>query len=461
MKCPNCGEELLDGVLFCRECGCKIQKEPQKRFCRECGSELEEGAKFCSMCGAKVLTQADIETTLVEEVPECEDETNIVTVEPNPSDTETSAGYFQRLWNKLDGYLKFCVIASAFFLFGLLIACIAHRPIAILVSIVQIGCLLASVGIHLGIVKTDKKWLHLVLLLVILVMFSPYFRDFKAKDDSSAVVETSVPETAIVATTEPAVKTTVGETEYVLADDEIRIDFSSFGLLSENYEDVAYRLNRLGFTDISYRIQYDIVFGITKEGSVASVSIAGISSYSKGDVFKVDDPVVITYHMKTDKNPNREVAETTEETNLTTENEDVSETTTEPTKSKSVFYSTNTEDTVKNGNSGVYAYKSKGGDYEEYWIIDFDEGYLYCFPNKAEDSSCSRFKIDSGDLNSSVLFTYHFPNNEDYQMAAHFKWVNQPDHLVIYISDKLQCDYYYTDLLDALEIRNRKTIKDS
>lgn len=128
MRCPNCGEELSDGVLFCRECGHKIQRESQKRFCRECGAALEPSAKFCSTCGAKVLTQADIEATLVEEASECEDETDIVTVELNPSDTGTSAGYFQRLWNKLDGYLKFCVIASAFFLFGLLIACIAHRP---------------------------------------------------------------------------------------------------------------------------------------------------------------------------------------------------------------------------------------------------------------------------------------------------------------------------------------------
>lgn len=211
MRCPNCGEELSDGVLFCRECGHKIQKEPQKRFCRECGSELESGAKFCSNCGAKVLTQADIEATPVEEASECEDETDIVTVELNPSDTGTSAGYFQRLWNKLDGYLKFCVIASAFFLFGLLIACIAHRPIAILVSIVQIGCFLASAGIRLGIIKTDKKWLHLVLLLVILVMFSPYFRDFKAKDESVVKETVLVVETTEATDATEVVAETTGE----------------------------------------------------------------------------------------------------------------------------------------------------------------------------------------------------------------------------------------------------------
>ena len=52
MKCPKCGADLAEGVLFCRECGTKIDAL-QKRFCRECGAALAEGAKFCTECGAK------------------------------------------------------------------------------------------------------------------------------------------------------------------------------------------------------------------------------------------------------------------------------------------------------------------------------------------------------------------------------------------------------------------------
>ena len=51
MKCKNCGAELQDGAVFCRECGTKVDK---KKFCRECGSELAEGVKFCPNCGAKI-----------------------------------------------------------------------------------------------------------------------------------------------------------------------------------------------------------------------------------------------------------------------------------------------------------------------------------------------------------------------------------------------------------------------
>lgn len=53
MKCAKCGAELEDGVLFCRECGAKVEL-PRKRFCRECGAPLADGVKFCSECGAKI-----------------------------------------------------------------------------------------------------------------------------------------------------------------------------------------------------------------------------------------------------------------------------------------------------------------------------------------------------------------------------------------------------------------------
>ena len=54
-----------------------------------------------------------------------------------------------------------------------------------------------------------------------------------------------------------------------------------------------------------------------------------------------------------------------------------------PTK-ESVYYSTNTLDTVKSGNNGVYAYVSKGKLYDTYYIIDFDNGCVYYFnPNTA------------------------------------------------------------------------------
>ena len=313
MKCPNCGAELSDGVLFCKECGCKIQGGMQKSFCRECGHELEPDSKFCSFCGTKVLTQNDPKAVPDDEKSWYADEKNIVTVEPSNQKAQTFSEFLKRFWNKLDGYLKFCVITAVILFLFFVVACMANKPFAFLASIVQIGCLVASCGIHLGFIKTDKRWLRFILPLVILLMFSPYFADFKAKDGNGtgndAVTETSVTEVTTAATTEPTVESAAEivetETEYVLADNEIRIDFSKYDLTDENYEDVSYMLGNLGFENISYRIQYDIVWGITREGSVASVSIAGLTDFKNGEIFKKDDPVVITYHMKSVDDPRK------------------------------------------------------------------------------------------------------------------------------------------------------------
>ena len=79
MKCPNCGADLAEGVLFCRECGTKIDSL-QKQFCRECGAVLAEGAKFCTECGAK----AEI-PTFTSEVITSGSDTNVDAIDDYPS----------------------------------------------------------------------------------------------------------------------------------------------------------------------------------------------------------------------------------------------------------------------------------------------------------------------------------------------------------------------------------------
>ena len=157
-----------------------------------------------------------------------------------------------------------------------------------------------------------------------------------------------------------------------------------------------------------------------------------------------------------------ESAETTEEPVTTTEpettqepeTESITETTTEP---ETVYYSTNTKDTVKDGNKGVYAYKSRGGSYENYYIIDFDEGYVYFFSDGNGEETCDKVKIVSGDLNDVLIITYH---DEDtvWSEGLHFKFKRQPDHLIMQMEDGTEFDFYEADLKKALEIRDRKKI---
>lgn len=94
----------------------------------------------------------------------------------------------------------------------------------------------------------------------------------------------------------------------------------------ENYTDVQTELAEAGFTNISFEILYDIVFGWTEEGEVDSVSVGGNTEFAQGDIFKKDVAIVITYHMPEEDDPNKPIeSETPNSTtgpveNLTVEN---------------------------------------------------------------------------------------------------------------------------------------------
>lgn len=211
----------------------------------------------------------------------------------------------------------------------------------------------------------------------------------------------------------------------------------------ENYEDVQNKLQKAGFENISYEILYDIFWGWTDEGEVEQVSIDGKTDFESGDIFKRNAPVVITYHMKEEDDPNKPVqAEPTA--------------TPKPTP-EAVSYSTNRMDTVKNGNSGVYAYKRSAKFYDLYYIIDFDEGNVYYFTEGNGDSGCDKIKIDSGTLNDVVIIIYH-DGDTTWQEGLHFKWVKQPDHLILVDHNYQEYDYYTTSLAEALRLRDKKTI---
>lgn len=53
MKCRNCGADLEDGVLFCRECGSRVATD-EVRICIECGATVAADAIFCPDCGTRL-----------------------------------------------------------------------------------------------------------------------------------------------------------------------------------------------------------------------------------------------------------------------------------------------------------------------------------------------------------------------------------------------------------------------
>src|SRR5262245_39091908 len=53
MRCPSCGFENSPGMVFCTECGARLQNR-----CASCGFENTLQAKFCGTCGTPLTRQA-------------------------------------------------------------------------------------------------------------------------------------------------------------------------------------------------------------------------------------------------------------------------------------------------------------------------------------------------------------------------------------------------------------------
>ena len=72
MKCPNCGNKIVEGSLFCENCGTKIpepdqRKEKKGSFCPFCGAWNEGDDRFCAECGRDLAEIEDEMEDMLEE----------------------------------------------------------------------------------------------------------------------------------------------------------------------------------------------------------------------------------------------------------------------------------------------------------------------------------------------------------------------------------------------------------
>ena len=243
------------------------------------------------------------------------------------------------------------------------------------------------------------------------------------------------------------------DTDYIdnkieLAEDEVKVSIDKYTYIGENYEKVEKDLRDIGFTNIKTVAAYDIVFGITEPGSTESLTIDGKDDYNIGDIFKKDVEVVITYSMKEEDDPSYKEDEEVEEKEETSE-----------TKEESQEKNESDSPAKKSASTGIHAYKSRGGEYVNYYIIDFDEGYVYSFSEGNGNDTCDKLKIQSGDLNSGVVITYH-DGGDEWSYILHYQYVDQPAHLILVDNDGFGWDFYETLLDNAMSIKNKKNIRE-
>lgn len=115
--------------------------------------------------------------------------------------------------------------------------------------------------------------------------------------------------------------------KWVVEEGEAAVPAAASDYENSNYQDVQKELGDAGFTNISTEVLYDIFWGITEEGEVESVSIDGRSDFEKGEVFSQNVPIIITYHMNEEDDPNQSADNMDEGSDaITTTSEETTET---------------------------------------------------------------------------------------------------------------------------------------
>ncbi len=126
------------------------------------------------------------------------------------------------------------------------------------------------------------------------------------------------------------------------------------------------------------------------------------------------------------------------------------------------YYSTNDEETVTRGNTGVYSYVLKQGGNDIYLLIDFDRECVYRITEGKETVPCERIAISNGDLINGLTITYYDQEDEwTNYLCWQFSWAPNPAE-VLRLEDNLEKQYYYeiTDLEDTLRRMQGKVILD-
>lgn len=208
---------------------------------------------------------------------------------------------------------------------------------------------------------------------------------------------------------------------------KIVLSKASTDFINVNYKEAENELKNLGFKNIK-TIKKETTDKNNTNETVAELTIDG-KTFDANDEFTANSEIIIIYWSLK-----------------------------EITTKESVSYSTNDKDAIKEGNKGIYAYKNRGGQYDIYWIIDLDDGYVYNFFEGNVDENCDKVKIDYGNLNDYIKITWH-DGRDKWSYGLHFKYKRQPDHLIVQDNDGFELDFYATSLSSALNIRDKKTIK--
>lgn len=223
--------------------------------------------------------------------------------------------------------------------------------------------------------------------------------------------------------------------------DQIEMEQSAEEYRGENYEDVVLEMQELGFVNIETQAIEDLIFGwLTEENSVEEIAIGGITDFESGDIFDIEDKIIISYHAFPEEDVDENTNSGSTESETTSEEEQLYE----------------SEEEVETEDESIYeqAYKVEFSEYEVYYLIDEDEQTVTRFAAYIDDEMTEGITVYAydGNFNDGIEF-----GTEDAMQRAHYKYTDIDTTLIVWSgsvsneasrTDVNRADEYMTKLLD-------------
>lgn len=213
-----------------------------------------------------------------------------------------------------------------------------------------------------------------------------------------------------------------------------------------NYYKDLLNSNEVSEIYTSDRVKMPSLVGLPVAKAKTSLDSNGIDNYvfndENGSPLESDE----NYYVKTQSiDQGKSILKTTEIV-LTCEYKEPQVKETPSTNNNSNSSSTTTK-------TDALAYVLRTSDYYSYIYIDENAGYIYMFD--PEDDVAQRFKIESGDLNSTLIASI---GSRQYGFC--YKWKNQPSRLIFDDGSGYTDEYTSSDEKSVKKMLDEKTIVD-